>query len=204
MSGYTMLRAMGDRTAALAICDPQYRAVLDKLGYGNEGARQKGRASLPQMTDRSIALIIEQIERVLRPSGHLALWVDKYAVGTGHHLRYLTYAPELAIVDVLHWDKGRPGMGYRSRIRSEYCIVIQKPPVRAKGIWTDHGFEDSFMEYADRSLHPHAKPLAATERLIRAVTKRGDLVVDPCAGGYGVLEACRRSGREFMGCDVVG
>jgi DNA modification methylase len=40
------------------------------------------------------------------------------------------------------------------------------------------------------------------ERLIRATTKAGDLVVDPCAGSYVVLEACRVSGRQFVGCDL--
>jgi tRNA G10 N-methylase Trm11 len=39
-------------------------------------------------------------------------------------------------------------------------------------------------------------------RALLAVTNRGDLVVDPCAGGYGILEICRSIGRNFLGCDV--
>lgn len=204
MGGIGLLRSLGRRSAAAVFLDPQYRAVLDALDYGNEGeSRERKRAALPQMTDDLISCFIEETQRVLQPSGHLFLWIDKFALGTGRHLRHLARAPLLQVVDVIHWNKLRPGMGRRARCRSEYLIVCQKQPVRAKGVWTDHGIDDSWPESADRSIHPHAKPHVLTERLIRATTKIGDLVVDPCAGGYGVLEACQLSRREFIGCDLV-
>jgi site-specific DNA-methyltransferase (adenine-specific) len=40
-------------------------------------------------------------------------------------------------------------------------------------------------------------------RLIASVTRKNDLVVDPCAGGYGVLDACQELGREFLGSDLI-
>lgn len=203
MSAAAMLQQIKNGEAALAIVDPQYRAVLDKLKFGNEGARQGARAKLPQMTDDDIAHIVEQIERVLCPSGHLMLWADKFTIASGHHLRYFARATTLRLVDLIAWNKLRPGMGRRSRGVTEFVVVLQKEPTRAKGVWTDHALRDCWLESADRAIHPHAKPHVLTERLIRAVTKRGDLVVDPCAGGYGVLEACRASGREFVGCDLI-
>ena len=48
----------------------------------------------------------------------------------------------------------------------------------------------------------HAKPVGLIERLIAAVTLPGDLVIDPQAGGFGVLHAAGRLGREFIGCDA--
>jgi hypothetical protein len=42
-----------------------------------------------------------------------------------------------------------------------------------------------------------------TTGLIGAVTLRGDLVIDSAAGGFGVLHAALRLGREFIGCDAV-
>jgi site-specific DNA-methyltransferase (adenine-specific) len=125
-------------------------------------------------------------------------------VGSGRHLGLFAYAPDLAIVDLICWNKLRNGMGRRARCRSEYLVVAQKKPTRAKGVWTDHRLDDSWPEMSDRSIHPHAKPRQLTERLIRAATKRGDLVVDPCAGSYGVLDACHATGRRFVGCDLVG
>lgn len=204
MSGYALLRSLDDASARLAFFDPQYRGVLDHQRYGNEGhKRERRRAALQPMTEHAIALWIEEIARVLKPSGHAMLWVDKFMIGTGHHVRLLRFAPTLQVVDVIHWNKGRPGMGRRARCRSEYLIVAQKAPLRAKGAWTDHRLEDAWIEQSDRSVHPHAKPYQLTERLIRATTRRGDLVVDPCAGGYVVLDACLASGRRFVGCDLI-
>lgn len=200
MGAATMLAEVPDRSATLAFFDPQYRGVLDKMKFGNEGARQKGRALLPQMGYAAIRAIAGELARVLKPSGNLCLWVDKFTVAEGHHRGWLGETG-LKVVELIHWNKGRMGMGRRARCRSEYLVIAQKPPTRA---WRDHGIEDTWLEQSDRSGHPHAKPLALQQRLIREMTKRGDLVVDPCAGGYGVLEACRATGRQFMGCDIAG
>lgn len=202
MGGATLLAAVPDRFARLVILDPQYRALLDKQKYGNEGARQIERARLPQMSDADIAYFVEEIARVLRPSGHLALWIDKFTLGEAHHHRWFRNAPDLRRVDLFHWDKTLFGMGSRWRTQSEYIVLAQKAPQRAKGAFTDRGFPDTLPEGADRSRHAHAKPHGITLRLIKALTSRGDVVLDPCAGGYGVLDACRTSGRTFLGCDL--
>lgn len=202
MDGVKLLRSLRDDEARLVICDPQYRGVLDQLDFGNEGSRQVERARLPQMSDDDIAFFIEEIARVLAPSGHLMLWLDKFSIGSGHHLRYFVRTPRLALVDLIHWNKMTFGMGRRARCCSEYLLVVQKRPTLAKNIWTDKSIRDSWAEQANPDVHPHAKPVALIERLIRCVTKAGDLVVDPTAGGYGVLEACRNTGREFIGCDI--
>jgi site-specific DNA-methyltransferase (adenine-specific) len=202
MNGVKFLLSLRNEEAKLAFLDPQYRGVLDQLAFGNEGSRQKERAKLPQMTDGDIAFFVEQIARVLKPSGHLMLWIDKFSVGSGHHLRYFFHAPNLQIVDLIHWNKMRFGMGRRARCVSEYLLVVQKRPTIAKGAWTDNSMRDSWVESVDPAIHPHAKPFALTERLIRATTKAGDLVIDPAAGGYGVLEVCKLTGRQFAGCDL--
>lgn len=202
MDGTRFLLSLKNEEARLAIFDPQYRGVLDQLNFGNEGARQTERAKLPQMSDDTIAFFVEQIARVLKPSGHLMLWLDKFSIGSGHHLRYFRRTPQMQIVDMIHWNKLHFGMGRRSRGVSEYLLVIQKRPTLAKNIWTDNSIRDSWAESANSNIHPHAKPFALTERLIRATTKSGDLVIDPCAGGYGVLEACRLTNRQFAGCDI--
>jgi site-specific DNA-methyltransferase (adenine-specific) len=204
MDGADLLRSLRRSEARAVFLDPQYRGLLDRMRYGNEGrGRERRRATLPQMTDDAIGCFVEESARLLSPSGHLFLWVDKFTLGTGGHLRLVDRGPKLAIVDLIHWNKIRAGMGRRARCTSEYVVVVQKWPLLAKGVWTDHYLLDSWVEGADRSLHPHAKPYQLIERLIRATTRRGDLVVDPCAGSYVVLEACRATGREFVGCDLA-
>lgn len=74
-----LLDAVCDNSIKICFFDPQYRGVLDKLNYGNEGkGRTKERCSLPQMTEEVIKEFIKQIERVLLPSGYLFLWIDKF------------------------------------------------------------------------------------------------------------------------------
>ena len=37
-----------------------------------------------------------------------------------------------------------------------------------------------------------------------AATTEGDLVIDPAAGTFSVLDACRQKRRVFLGCDLNG
>lgn len=197
--GLALLEALEPGGVPLCIFDPQYRGVLDKQKYGNEGRRQKHRSTLPQMSQKQIEAFIRAIDRALMPSGHLLLWTDKFHLCTG--ITPWLAGTELDTVDLVVWDKQRMGMGYRTRRRSEYLLVLQKAPLRAKGVWLVHDIPDVWPEKPASRL-AHAKPVGLQARLIEALTGPRDIVVDPAAGGYSVLEACRRTNRRFLGCDV--
>lgn len=200
-NGIDLLNKMQDNTVKTAFLDPQYRGVLDKLNYGNEGKqRGKARSDLPQMDEDTIISFISELNRVITKSGHLFLWIDKFHLCTGIN-KWLANT-DFNIVDMIVWDKGKIGMGYRSRRRSEYLIVLQKSPVRAKGCWKDHGIPDVWLEKVTKS-HPHTKPLELQKRLIEATTDTSDVVLDPAAGGFSIYEACKQTGRKFLGCDLV-
>jgi len=205
MNGLELLKKLDAVSVPLVFFDPQYRSVMDKQKYGNEGEqRGQARAELPQMTDKVIHQFIAQIERVLMPSGHLMLWVDKYIVVSG--INALLEGSSLQLVDMITWNKGRMGMGYRSRRYSEHLVVLQKLPVRAKGVWRIHDIPDVWsekIENGDKN-HTHSKPPLLQQRLIRAVTNKGDVIVDPSAGGYSVLKAALAAERHFLGCDILG
>jgi site-specific DNA-methyltransferase (adenine-specific) len=187
---------------ATAFFDPQYRGVLDKLDYGNEGERQKERSQLPQMDQAQIGRIVGAIVTALRPSGHLFLWVDKFHLCEG--IGPWVAAAGLETVDLITWDKGRIGMGYRSRRRSEYLLVLQKPPKRAKGVWTRRDIPDVWTEKVSRSgPHTHSKPYGLIQSLVESTVPSGDWVLDPAAGSFAVLTAAQATGRQFVGGDLV-
>ena len=199
MDGLELLSKLPDNSIPLVFFDPQYRGILNKLNYGNEGERQKERSKFTQMESWNIRSFCKEINRILVPSGHLMFWVDKFTLVNG------SFEPrvfKLKEVDLITWNKGRMGMGYRTRRCSEYLLIFQKPPIRAKGIWTIHNIPDDWTEKADKS-HPHAKPLGLLEKLIGAVTNEGDYVVDPAAGGYNTLRAAGKADRHFIGCDLL-
>ena len=203
MDGLDFLAQLPDASIAATFFDPQYRGVLDKLSYGNEGVlRGKQRSALPQMSSETIAEFIRGIDRVLGPSGHLFLWIDKFHLCSG--IDEWTEGTTLETVDLITWNKGRIGMGYRTRRTAEYLIVLQKAPKRAKGIWTRHNIPDVWAEKAPTLKGVHPKPVELQRVLIEATTAPDDPVLDPAAGSFSVLKACQLAGRMFVGCDVNG
>lgn len=202
--GVEFLSRLPDAVTSLVIFDPEYRGIMDYQGYGNEGQRQKGRAALTQMPETKIRSFIVEIARVLAAKGHLMLWVDKFHLVEG--INSWLAGLDLKIVDLVTWDKGRIGMGYRTRRRCEYLAVIQKLPLRAKGAWTAHDIPDVWLEKLPKAAgtHAHVKPEGLQAALIAATTSPGDIVIDPAAGSYSVMRAAHSIGRRFLGCDLRG
>src|SRR6516225_8749812 len=106
-------------------------------------------------------------------------------------------------VDLVAWDALPLGMGYRTRRRGDYLLVLQKRPLAAKNTWRDHSIPSRWPEKVDRTLHPHIKPIGLMRKLISAVTRPGDLVVDPAAGSFVVMHAAHQLGCDFVGCDLA-
>ena len=203
MDGLDFLAMLPTDAIPVAFLDPQYRGVLDKLSHGNEGkARGKRRAALAQMDEITISHFIRGIDRALMPSGHLFMWIDKFHLCQG--VRPWLDQTSLDIVDLMTWDKGTFGMGYRTRRRAEYCVIMQKRPLRAKNVWKNHTIADVIQERASQRHHPHTKPVALQGALMAAVSHEGDFVIDPAAGSFSVLQAARARGRNFLGCDLNG
>ena len=115
------------------------------------------------------------------PERILFLWADAFRLCRGDHLQV---ADVLPCVDLIAWNNGRFGMGYRSRRCGDYLLILQKPPIRAKATWRDHGIRDRWVEKVDTRIHPHIKPAGLIRRLIAAVTAPGDLIIDPAAGSF--------------------
>lgn len=204
MDGRDFLAALPEAAVPVAFFDPQYRGVLDKLQYGNEGkARGRRRSALRQMDEDLIASFVRGIDRALVPSGHLFLWMDKFHLLNG--FRKWLEGTALDVVDMVNWNKQRMGMGYRSRRITEYCVVLQKAPRRAKGVWTIHNIPDTWEEKVQAAKgHPHQKPVRLQRELLSAVTGEGDIVIDPAAGDFSVMSAARAAQRNFLGCDLNG
>lgn len=84
------------------------------------------------------------MDRVLIPTGHLFLWVDKFHLcqGISNWIENTT----LSIVDMIVWDKDKMGMGYRSRRQCEYLIVLLKNSKNIHYIRQDKIISSSFFE----------------------------------------------------------
>ena len=199
--GLELLGSIPRGAVPLCVFDPQYRGVLDRMKYGNEGERRgRQRGELPQMNGDVIAEFITRIAAALTPSGHLFLWVDKYHLCSG--VDDWLEGTDLEVVDLVTWNKGRMGMGYRTRRSVEYLLIIQKPPLRVHEGWRKRDIPDVWTERASRNGAVHPKPVHLQAALIEAVTVAGDVVVDPAAGSYSVMTAAHQAERQFLGCDI--
>jgi hypothetical protein len=50
--------------------------------------------------------------------------------------------------------------------------------------------------------HPTQKPLALMEYLVKLVSRKGAVVLDPFAGSGSTLIACKKTGRNYIGCEM--
>ncbi len=200
MDGVALSSALADEFFAAVFFDPQYGGVAKALDYGNFGARQGKRADLINTDTDDINEIVAQSERILKPSGYLFYWQDKR---DAMDKSLPIFHGDLVPVDTIIWDKGRMGMGYRSRNRFEVLRIYQKQPKTTKN-WGDKGIPDVWQEKIDkpRSGHPHRKPPLLTQRLIECVSDEGDFVGDFCAGSFTTMDACLAANRTFIGCDL--
>lgn len=203
-NGITLLRALPDNAVKTAFFDPQYPGGVKNWTTLRESKSviHKRRAELHQMSEATIARFFRELSRVVAPSGHVFLWVDNFHArnGIGHWLE----GTEFENVDMITWHKNKMGLGQRSRSSAEFVIVLQKKPKRVKGCWTRRNIRSVWEEKVNAKSHTHAKPMELQKALIDATTQPGDLVLDPCAGSFSVMDAALETGRRFIGCDLDG
>ncbi len=114
----------------------------------------------------------------------------------------MTKKSRFSIVDMIVWDKEKMGMGYRTRKQSEYLLILLKPPLRAKDVWKARNIRDVWSEKISNKKHPHQKPLELQKTLIEAVSNPGDIILDPAAGSFSVMESANSVDRLFLGTDL--
>jgi site-specific DNA-methyltransferase (adenine-specific) len=51
--------------------------------------------------------------------------------------------------------------------------------------------------------HPTVKPIALMEYLIKMVTPKGGIVLDPFAGSGSTLVAAKQNGYQYIGCELT-
>jgi site-specific DNA-methyltransferase (adenine-specific) len=114
--------------------------------------------------------------------------------------------PNLKIVDFLVWHKKNIlGLGNWLRSNAEFCFLLQKYPQSGK-LFKNRSFGNVWDEAplsVGKRKHPHQKPKELIKALILATTQENDLVVDPCAGSFVVLEVCQELNRNYLGVDLT-
>ena len=85
-------------------------------------------------------------------------------------------------------------------LRKSYAKDYQGKPVGS--LWTDINNLTATGENAERTGYPTQKPVALAERIIKASTNTGDVVLDCFAGCAYVAVAAERLERRWVACDL--
>ena len=99
------------------------------------------------------------------------------------------------------WEKTNPSPMNGSRLwvsGLEFCVFGR----RANATFNEHCKKALWQSPSGRSkVHPTEKPLGLMERLIRASSNRGDMILDNTMGSGTTGVACINTGRRFIGIE---
>lgn len=101
-------------------------------------------------------------------------------------------------------NEGADGRRYRERVIAGRTYRYYADEGRALGsVWTDcPAMNANTPLRREATGYPTQKPLKLLERIVRASSAPGSLVVDPFAGSGTTLVAAFRLGRRFVGVDI--
>jgi len=75
--------------------------------------------------------------------------------------------------------------------------------IYSNGDWKERCRWPDLLRYErEKDWHDWQKPLAEVETLVKYFSEPGQLVIDPCGGGFTTAVAARNLGRWFVGCDL--
>lgn len=158
--------------------------VLTDIPYGKDFLSQ-------------VADLAALARRILVPGGLFVTY-------SGHHYLnrvirtlddHLTYCWMRASV----WE-GVGNIIHPRQVTSKWKPIL----VYAKGKWVERSrwYDVTHVDSKEKDWHDWQQPLAEVERLVRDFSEPGDLVVDPCGGGFTTAVACLRLGRRCISCDI--
>ena len=106
----------------------------------------------------------------------------------------------LQIINMVVWDKQVFGMGNGFRNQHELILHASAgtPRVFDRSVPNVIGAK----RIPSSDIHPTEKPVELMEEIIRVVTDRDEVVVDPFMGSGTTLVACQRLGRNGIGVEI--
>ena len=147
--------------------------------------------------DSDVPSLLAEVARVLRPGRHAYLFCDPPSL----KLIFAATASMFRYDKPLIWDKVDLGMGYHYRARYEFIWFAVTGGGKERHV-SNLGVPDVLPYKRVRRGYPTEKPIELVKLLVEQSTKSGELVLDCFFGSGVVADACRQTGRRFIGCDV--
>jgi site-specific DNA-methyltransferase (adenine-specific) len=218
-----ILAALPEDHVDLIFADPPYflsnggiTCHAGRMVSVNKGAWDKSRG--PDLNHEFNRAWLAACQRVLKSNG--TIWVS----GTSHVIHSVGFAMQqlgFKLLNDISWVKPNPPPNLSCRYfthATETIIWAAKSPKsrhkfnyqamrqeaggkQMKSVWQIRPPEREEKIFGK---HPTQKPLALLERIIRAASDPGDLVLDPFSGSGTALLAAFRLRRSAVGCELSG
>jgi site-specific DNA-methyltransferase (adenine-specific) len=200
LDAVAFLAQLPDASVDLIVTDPPYESLEKHRSVGTTTRLKHSKASSNDwfaiFPNGRFAELFDQLYRVLRRDRHFYLFCD---AETMFVVKPLAEAAGFRFWKPLVWDKQRIGMGYHYRARYEFLLFFEKGKRRLN----DLGVADIISAPRIARGYPTEKPVAVSEVLVRQSTLPGEVVLDPFMGSASVGVAAVRSGRSFVGNDLL-
>ena len=216
-----MLRQTRDEMFDVVFADPPYFLSNDgmtcqsgKMVSVNKGAWDKAQ-TFEQIHSFNLAWLRE-CKRILKPNG--TIWVS----GTNHNIYSVGFALqtlEFKVLNDIAWFKINPppNLACRYFTHATETIIWARREPKGKHLFNYAEMKRDNNDKQMQSLwsitppsqrekkwgkHPTQKPEALLDRIVRASSNAGDLVLDPFCGSGTTGVVCARLGRRFVGFDI--
>lgn len=186
---HRVLRKLPSKSIDLVVTDPPYG---DNIGYGSQNRTIAGNEH------PLVALsVMAECYRLLKKNASAYMFCGMRHLG---FLRtFFQNYTKYGIRDVLIWDKVVRGRGYGFRRQYECILVLEKGKPR----YRNPGLSNVLRFQRVRAIeHPHEKPVALLETLIRQSSDERNVVLDPFLGSGTTALAARQCNRDFVGIEL--
>ncbi len=105
---------------------------------------------------------------------------------------------------IIVWEKDGPGMGDTNcpwGMGSEFILFFQRGNREKSAIRRNNVIHVPQLR-PNQLIHPHEKPTALLELLVKASSREGDFIVDPFGGSGSTVRAARRCNRNAVAIEL--
>ena len=153
-----------------------------------------GKDFLPELDDLG-----DFAQRILKPSGLFVTYCGQYGLqdALASFCKFLKY--KWTICSCWEGNASQLNVG-DLRVFSNWKPILVFSKGQFPEIERFHDF--SCVNSREKDWHEWQQPLKEAEKYISIFSQLGDLVVDPCGGGFTTALACQNLNRRFIGCDI--
>jgi site-specific DNA-methyltransferase (adenine-specific) len=195
-----VLASLPDQCIDCIVTDPPYRVISggNKSAGRPMGILGPNDGKIFNHNDIGFDEYIPELFRVLRDPGHIYIMTNLLNLWS---MRDALVSAGFKIHNLLVWKKPNvtPNRWYMSN--REFTLFAR----RGKAFTINNPGSSAVHEFANPSgnrKHPTQKPVDLMRLYVENSTQPGDLVLDPFAGSGATGEACRQTGRRFMGVEI--